>query len=162
MFRSQIFSHPTKSKMSGSLRKVVYQPFTARVNMTLQSMYFGSWLSTHAESVCFWCVMQLRFPAMAPFQWFTCTGQRSNKKPTFMLKCRIHVEKATWFIPLLSILPVICQWLVLKKLARVSKINEINHFGNICNLELLGLRISTRLWNHILVSARFFSKSFVQ
>ena len=27
----------------------------------------------------------------------------------------------------------------LKKLARVSKINEINHFGNICNLELLGL-----------------------
>ena len=73
-----------------------------------------------------------------------CTGQRSNKKPTFMLKCRVHVEKATWFMPLLSLPPVIGQRLVLKKLA--IEVSKINHFGGSSNLELLVFLV----YHHIL------------
>ena len=85
-----------------------------------------------------------------------CTGQRSNKKPTFMLKCRVHVEKATWFMPLLSLPPVIGQRLVLKKLA--IEVSKINHFGGSSNLELL---VFFSLSPHLRVSAKSFPRIFL-
>lgn len=167
MFRSQKQQNfPTIAE--GSWRKVVYKPFTARsvvfwwwnngedpVFSVSGTFVFGSFEDTSRNisddfglpilSSVSWCLLHVLFSRDFSAEMVArCTGQRSNKKPTFMLKCRVHVEKATWFMPLLSLPPVIGQRLVLKKLA--IEVSKINHFGGSSNLELLVFLV----YHHIL------------